>query len=361
MVSQFLKKFKKNNVILPVLLLLGTSFFHLSQLVEARVVQCVASTTDLTTTGYQPIVSISSSTNATVGDSGTYSLKIYCDGNVSRSYANASGTCATLTTVPIFSYEGITGPPDNSHIGPLQMYPNELCVASANNYNFATTSVQGSSCGQYGTTFLSVPASFSTDGNSHAGDADAYSTKICLTYGLAQVLSVSYSTNSVGLGSLSPGAVVYASTDGSGTSTATSSLSINVSTQGNFDYAVSVQGDTLKNMQDGTVTIPPIGLTPASLVAGSDQFGIYATSTCLSAGTCTKRPTLSSTYNTSGSFAFPTSSSSPSLIATGQANDTSAAFQDGTRYLITFGATIPSNKPAGTYSSNIVFVVTSTF
>lgn len=367
MKDSFLKKF------FIVLTTLHLTFLSVAQTSAYYYLDCTSSTTLISK--YRPIFFLSSTTNATISTASStkYPVIVQClyDNGLTMNATfvtdrDCYGNISSGNGIGLFDVSVANGS-TNLHAAAyaLNQYgsANTLCLYTRKDglFSDSTSTLQMNNCNGYGTTVFSVPNTFQTIGNSHIGDANAYPLKFCLTATFQQALSVSFNTNTIGFGALNSSQVLYASTNGAGTTTATSSLSINVNVVGNTGYSVYLSGDTLRNVSDTSVTIPSIGSSPTSFVVGTDSFGINATSACLSSPCATSRPIIQSPYNTT-QFAFTLSTTTPTLIASGQANDkNNPSLQGGSRFLFTLGATASVNLPSGAYISNLTLIVTPTF
>lgn len=334
---------------------------------------CTSSTTLISK--YRPVFYLSSTTNATIATASTtgYPVIVQClydDGRTDLATTVSDPTCSGNFTsgdsVSLFNVSHISGGTNlHAEARTLSNYgsSNTVCLSvfKTGLFSNSTSTLQSNNCNGYGTTLFSAPNTFQTVGNSHIGDANAYPLKFCLTSTFQQGISVSFNTNNVGFGTLSPSQIIYATGDGSGTTTATSSFAVDVSVVGNTGYSVYLSGDTLRNTSDTNTTIPGVGSSPTALVIGTDGFGIQATTSCLSSPCSIAPPSIQSPYNTL-LYGFNLSTTTQTLIATGNANDsTNTAVKGGSRFLFTLGATASSNLSAGTYTSNLTLIVTPTF
>ena len=165
-----------------------------------------------------------------------------------------------------------------------------------------------------------------------------------------QSISFSLSTTTIYFGNLSSGAVKYASsTNTSGDTIETIAHTITVSTNAPSGYNLSIRGQTLTSLQFATNTITGIGSTAASSTAGTEQFGIRATST---GGT---GATIDPTYNFTTSYGFDASATTSAPLAVGSGATNPTTF--GLRYI----ANIAGTTEAGTYTASLVYVATANF
>lgn len=163
-----------------------------------------------------------------------------------------------------------------------------------------------------------------------------------------QSISFSISSNSISFGTLSSSAAQYASsTTGSASDTVAHTLA--VATNGSTGYTVTVQGATLTSQQNSSDTIAAIGASPAASSAGTDQFGIYATK---SGGV---NGTIATPYATASSFGYNATATTSATFASGS---TPTATET---YSLHYIANILATKPAGTYSTSLVYVATANY
>ncbi len=163
-----------------------------------------------------------------------------------------------------------------------------------------------------------------------------------------QSISFSISSNTISFGTLSSSAAQYANTS-TGSSGDTVAHTLAVSTNGSTGYTVTVQGATLTSQQNSADTIAAIGASPTTSSPGSDQFGIYATK---SGGV---NGTIASPFATPSSFGYNATATTSATFASG-----SSATQTET-YSLHYIANILATKPAGTYSTSLVYVGTANY
>ena len=165
---------------------------------------------------------------------------------------------------------------------------------------------------------------------------------------VSQTLTFSISDNAIAFGTLSTSAARYA-TNTTGSNTDVVAHTLAVATNGSTGYTITVQGPTLTSLQHVGDTITPLASATASS-PGSSQFGIYATK----AGTGAASGAVTAPYATASSFAY-TGTSAPAQIAS--ASTTSATETYSLHYL----ANISPVTPAGTYTTNLVYISTANF
>lgn len=165
---------------------------------------------------------------------------------------------------------------------------------------------------------------------------------------VSQSIAFSISSNTINFGTLSSSAPQYANTStGSGSDTVAHTLA--VSTNGSTGYTVTVQGATLTSLQHPSDFIAAIGASPATSSAGSDQFGIYATK---SGGV---NGTIATPFATASSFGYNATATTSAIFASGT---TPTATET---YSLHYLANISATRPAGTYTTSLVYVATANF
>lgn len=360
-------------------------FFFVKTLFALQGVTCTSTTSLLP--GYNTIFYMSSTTNATVALSTstvTYPIIVQCSLNQNtgevvyqknhyESYSKNSTSTSCLTSpnvdLPLFNISSSTAN-SNLHVEDTSLanYPSKICLyTNSGSMVSATTSLQAGNCNGYQTTLFSVPSNFSVTGNSHIGDANAYSLKKCLSFVPSQVTTVTLSTTAIGFGQLSSSAAKYATAGGAGSTTEQVGFTLHVSINNNISYVVNLQADTLRNQQNNAYTVTAAGssgtTTPS---AGSDLFGIKIIPTYyfneiypyLSARDVFGYPQIASPYSSS-TYVFVASTSTATTIINGPSNDNDV--YRGTDYNFYLAASVPGNKPAGNYVTNMILVVAPTF
>lgn len=223
-------------------------------------------------------------------------------------------------------------------------YANSACI-SAPAGGSVTVGYQSSSCTTpvaYDTTL----GSMSTTTNSHVGDSNAYTIKICASASAApQTLSFALSGNSIGFGQLSSAIARFATSDGTGTTTETEAHNFTVSTNASQGYTVTVQGGTLAS---GANAITAIGGTNTASALGTKQFGLRLVA---SGGT----GSVTSPYALSG-YAFAATATTTSVVASNSQGDGIT-----TTYSARYVANISANTQAGSYSTTLTYAATANF
>ena len=162
-----------------------------------------------------------------------------------------------------------------------------------------------------------------------------------------QSISFSISDNSIGFGTLLPGATRYATGDTLGASADSANAhTISVATNAASGYVMYLAGSTLTCTACGGATITAVGASAVAPSVGTEQLGVRGV---VVGGT----GTVSSPYNTSN-WALDTAAF-PDTFATGAGDEAVTTY--GLRYM----SNIASNSESGSYSSNLTFIVTATF
>jgi hypothetical protein len=165
-----------------------------------------------------------------------------------------------------------------------------------------------------------------------------------------QSLTFTISTTTIYFGTLGSGAVKYASsTNTSGDTAETIAHTLGVATNAPSGYTLSLRGQTLTSQQNASNTINAIGSSAASSTAGTEQFGIRATST---GGT---GATIDPTYNFSTSYGYDATATTSAPLATGSGATNTTTF--GLRYMANIGGT----TEAGTYVASLIYVATANY
>lgn len=170
-----------------------------------------------------------------------------------------------------------------------------------------------------------------------------------LSFAILSATSTAFN-NTIYYGALSSAAVKFASsTNTSGDTASTTAHVLEVSTNASAGYVITLQGDTLRNQASPNNFINAIGSTAAASAAGTNQFGINATSTG-GAGA-----TITATYGTLYQYGFGASTSTADTLAFGNTPTTA------TTYRLQYMANILATQAAGLYSTAITYVATSNF
>ena len=165
-----------------------------------------------------------------------------------------------------------------------------------------------------------------------------------------QALTFSISLNSISFGNLTSSGPKYASsTNPSGDTADTIAHTLQVSTNANAGYTITVQGQTLTSQQNPTNTINAIGITPATSALGTEQFGIYATKAGGVNGT------IAAPYATASSFGYDGTATTSAIFASGSTPTNTET------YSLHYVANIAGVTEAGSYSANLIYVATANF
>jgi hypothetical protein len=170
-----------------------------------------------------------------------------------------------------------------------------------------------------------------------------------LSFAILSSTSTAFS-NSIYYGALSSSNVKFASsTNTAGDTASTTAHVLTVSTNAPAGYAITLQGDTLRNQNATSTFITPIGATATGGVVGTNQFGIY---TSASGGT---GAVVNATYNTTNKYGYNASTTVADLLAFGNVPTTTTTFS------IQYMTNITATQAAGAYSTSITYVGTSNF
>jgi hypothetical protein len=158
-------------------------------------------------------------------------------------------------------------------------------------------------------------------------------------------ITFSISDATIGFGALSATGTRYATGDAVGSGTETEAHTITVNTTAPSGYSLTVRGGSLGKTG---YTIAPIGGTNTAPSIGSEQFGLRLVASGGSG-------TVSSPYAASG-FAYGANATTTSQVA-------SASSGDGvdTTYSARYMCNISPTTPAGSYATDLTYVVTGNF
>ncbi len=173
---------------------------------------------------------------------------------------------------------------------------------------------------------------------------------VALSGTVSQSLTFSISATTLYFGTLSSGAVKFASsTDTAGATSEVVAHTLNVSTNAASGFVLTVQGQTLTSLQNTSNTISSIGSTAASSTPGNEQFGLRVTE---SGGSGV---TVASKYGLATSYAYDATATTSSIVATGSGSTPTSVMS--VRYL----TNINPITEAGTYAANLVYIATANF
>lgn len=291
------------------------------------------------------LLNMASTTNShvSIGTSTDYNTNIVCCKNVSGLSSACSGTGVSRAIVNLSSTT-------NAHIesSSLANYPVQACLHVATG-GYVSSTVQLTDCSGYDVTIGSMTSTT----NSHMGAAADYTYKICASAAAPpQSLNFEFQTNMVfTFGTLSATHARWASDSGSNDETL--ATRINISTNAQYGYVLSMKGDTLRS---GADIISPIGGVKSLSVPGTEQFGVHVSSNGGSGvpvdvytGT---GPMVGDTYY----YAHITDATTSVMIA-------SSTVGDGvnTRYDIGYLANIAPSTAPGAYSTVITYLLTAEY
>lgn len=266
----------------------------------------------------------------------TYDNEVVCCSGVVGLGNSCSGNYA-----PFIKLSGVSG--TNSHVEETSQsnYSINACLSSSYAGDVITTGYQSSNCTGYDTTLFSMA---NTTTNSHVGSPASYNNKVCAKV-VPQSISFNISDTSAGFGNLSSSGLRYATSDGLGSATDTVSYTIDISTNAASGYGLYVRGDAPKN---GSAIIDPIGGVNSTPSAGSNAFGLRADA---SGGV----GVVVTPYDGAG-FAYDADNTTATEVANASSGDGVT-----TTYSIHTVATIDSLLDPGSYSTNLIYIVTANF
>lgn len=170
--------------------------------------------------------------------------------------------------------------------------------------------------------------------------------QVAVSATVGQSLTFTISDNTIGFGSLSAAASIYATGDTNGTTTEAEAHNIIVATNAASGYNVTVKGATLTHASGPTITA--IGGSNTAPSTGNEQFGLRASASGFGSGTVT------APYAASG-FAYAANATTTSQIASASAATDSNTYS--LRYLANIGAT----TDAGAYTAALTYTGTANF
>lgn len=315
-----------------VALFLGVFFVHTTW---AGTLSCtVATTCPSGTVIYR--MSDTSNAHGELASQSNYTQLVCCSG-VAGLGNSCSGTYATALKL-----SGVT----NAHTeqNTESNYAQSACI-SVPSGGAVSIGYQASNCTGYDTTLGSINGTT----NAHAGDASAYTTKVCGTASGAapQTLTFSISDNTIGFGNLSSSGARYATGDTAGNSSDSADAhTISIATNASSGYTLTLNGSTLTCGACGGATVTAIGAAAAASSPGSEQFGLRA---AVNSGT----GAVAGPYNTSN-WALDTAAF-PDEVASGSGDSATTVY--GVRYI----ANISSASDSGNYTTVLTYTATATF
>lgn len=308
----------------------------------AGTLSCTITTQAACSTG-TIVLRMSSSSNATSelpsGSNPSYSNNVVCCTGVT----GLSNSCGVGTFATALKLSSTT----NAHVEQSQLsnYTEEVCLSVIT--GSVSVAYQANNCTGYDTSL----GSMSSSTNAHVGTSTSYTTKICATasdvVGPNQSISFSISTTTISFGFLDSLSSRYGTAGSAGSGTEVEAHTITASSTATNGYIITVQGGTLRSLQNQSNTITQIGGVNTSPSPGTEQFGIrFATTT----GT----GLVTSPYNGSG-FAYSGSATTSSQVLSGQGDGVTTVYS--ARYLVNVNALTES----GVYTSSLIYVATANF
>lgn len=160
-----------------------------------------------------------------------------------------------------------------------------------------------------------------------------------------QTLTLSLSDNIIGFGTLSVAGSRFATPSG-GSDTEAEAHTVSISTSASSGYALTVEGDTLTNTNNGAQNISSIGIANTASVPGTEQFGLRMEHSGGSG-------IVTAPYSDAG-FAYDATSSTPSQVA-------SSVSPSIDIYSVRYISNISGTTEAGSYIANLTYIVTANF
>ncbi len=168
--------------------------------------------------------------------------------------------------------------------------------------------------------------------------------QVSISATVAQALTFSLSSTTIGFGTLSTSNVRYASNDSAGAVVPTTAHNLQASTNASNGYVITVKGATLTS---GANTITAIGGSNTAIASGTEQFGVRFSSSGGSGG-------VVAPYAASG-FAYGADATTTSQIAS------STVPSDTTTYNATYIADISTLTEPGSYTTALTYVATANY
>ncbi len=168
--------------------------------------------------------------------------------------------------------------------------------------------------------------------------------QVSISATVAQALTFSLSSTTIGFGTLSASNVRFASNDSAGAVVPTTAHNLQASTNASNGYAITVKGPTLTS---GGSSITAIGGSNTAIASGTEQFGVRFSSSGGSGG-------VVAPYAASG-YAYGADSTTTSQIAS------STVPSDTTTYNATYIANISTLTEAGSYTTALTYVATANY
>lgn len=240
-----------------------------------------------------------------------------------------SGTASTTLT--------LTAPTDG--VGTAAVAVNDKIIISLPN----TNALNPTGIGSYA---ITVGGTFGDVGTTTV--AIITNDTVAVSAIVAQSISFAISANSINFGTLTTGAVRYASSTGAGDATENIAHTLAVATNAPSGYTITASGTTLTNQQNTAYKITEMGSVPASSTPGTKQFGVRATKAGGVNGT------VAAPYAQSTSYGYNATSSAQTFASGTTATATET-------YSLRYMANISATTEAGNYATNIVYVAAANF
>jgi hypothetical protein len=172
------------------------------------------------------------------------------------------------------------------------------------------------------------------------------SDQVALTATVNPTISLTLSQSALGFGTLTASSGRWA-TNGGGASSATTSMTAIVGTNGTSGYAVFVQGAPLTSGSNALT----VQSSPTASTVASSQFGLNVAVGTAGTGT----PTATSPYSTASDYAWTATATTQAQIASNTAPDSNTTFN------LSYIANISSGTAAGTYAATDTYTATGNF
>ena len=281
------------------------------------------------------IFRISSSTNAhaELPSQSNYANLICCSG-----VTNVSSSC-TSTFAVVLKLSSTT----NAHVeqNTQSTFTSQACISVASG-GTSTVGYQSTNCTGFDTTVASMVSAT----NSHVGDANAYTLKICATASAPASVTCNVSTTTIAFGALNSGSIT----------TASPSVSSSVTCSGDLGCSITLN-DAGNGSNPGLSTSSPAYLIPSpnasysattTLAAGTEGYGAQATTTAAGSGALLG---LSGLYNFSGNIVG-------GLTTTTQTLASSSASSSAREVILTLKTAISSTTQTASYADTLTLSCT---
>jgi len=169
--------------------------------------------------------------------------------------------------------------------------------------------------------------------------------QVTVNASVAQALTFSISSTTIGFGTLSSSNVRYASNNNLGTTTPNIAHDLQASTNSSAGYSVTVKGPTLTYSGN---TIDYMGTTNAAIASGTEQFGVHYVATGTGSGV------VSTPYDGAG-YAYGNATNTATIIASASAATNNNWFN------ATYIANIQGLTEAGSYTTALTYVATANY